>query len=386
MNLKFHDLTFSQTSQSDRELILTSFAVGIADGSLLGQKVSGVTVRNYVRAAAEFATDDNYPDPRFRYDNRGNKIGGPHEYFPGLQQLYSTLEKWKKGKAEGLPLTLDMLTHLIKKAQSSQTSSEIQCIRDSTLLGIFTGSRCGEYCKGSAQPFNKVPLNTQTEDTFAGWPIAFTIHDFQFLSEDLKILHWTKVNPERVKVRIRFRYDKGGGRNFSQRTFASINTKDEYLQFFCPVRTCIRIIKRWTAINGKALTPVFCYLNGNRKMTYLTDNRINLCYRHMVQELYPEKSHLFHTRIKDFRTHSVRITACLLLKTAGYQEHVIEFALRWASNAWKSYIREHLDSIQSQTNAVFRSAITQSSALSAVETLPSLAEEPPFDPNSDDGK
>lgn len=82
----------------------------------------------------------------------------------------------------------------------------------------------------------------------------------------------------------------------------------------------------------------------------------------------------------------MRITACLLLKTAGYQEHVIEFALRWASTAWKSYIREHLDSIQSQTNAVFRSAITQSSALSTVETFPSLAEEPPFDPNSDDGK
>ena len=189
-----------------------------------------------------------------------------------------------------------------------------------------------------------------------------------------------------AKVRIRFRYDKGGGRNFSQHTFASINTTDEYLQFFCPVRTCIRIIKRWTAINGVALTPVFCYLNGNKKMTYLTDTRINLCYRQMVKQLYPEKSHLFHKRIKDFRTHSVRITACLLLKTAGYEEHVIEFALRWASNAWKSYIREHLDSIQSQTNAVFRSAISQSSTMLATDNLPSLTEEPPFDPHSDDGK
>lgn len=343
-------------------------------------------MKNYVRAASEFATDDNYPDPRFRYDYRGNKIGGLHDYFPGLKHVYSELEKWKKAKAEGLPLTLDMLIEIIKEAQSSPKYSEKACIRDSTMLGIYTGSRCGEYCKGSAQPFNKVPRNPQTEDSFAGWPIAFTVHDFQFLSKDLQIVHWTKVNPKDSKVRIRFRYDKGGGRNFSERTFAAITTTDVYLQFFCPVRTSLRIIERWTAINGQSLTPVFCYLNGNKKMTYLTDSRVNLCYRGVVKKLYPEKSHLFNVRLKDFRTHSVRITACLLLKVAGYQEHIIEFALRWASNAWKSYLREHLDSIQSQTNAVFRSAISQGSSHSAMEQLPSLVDEPPFDPNTDDGK
>lgn len=359
--------------------------MGIADGSLLGQKVAVVTVKNYVKAASEFATDDNFPDPRFRYDKMGNKIGGQFDYFPALKDLYNILSKWKVAKAEGLPLTIDMLKALAKSAAASDPNSEEACITDATILGLYTGSRCSEYCKGNSKPFSKVPTNPQTEDTFAGWPIAFTPTDFLFLSSDLNTRHWSQIDPNNSMVRIRFRYDKGGGRNFSERMFASINCEDEAFQQFCPVKTCLRILRRWQAINKDSLTPVFCYLNKQKRLTYLTDTKVTARYRELVKEIYPT-THLFYKRIKDFRTHSVRITACLLLSAEGYEEHIIEFKLRWASSAWKTYLREHLGSVKTQSDAVFRNAVSQGSFHPKAEMPSHSSPLQMFDTNTDDGK
>lgn len=360
----------------------------IADGTLLRQKVSLVTVKNYLRAASEFATSKNLPDPRFRYDVKGNRIGGQNEYFPALQELYNLLEKWKNAKAEGLPLTMPMLKALVIKANKSPQHSELSCIRDSTCLGLYTGSRCSEYCKGRSsklQQFSVVPSNSQTIDTYAGWPIAFTSEDFQFISHDLKIIPWYKVDPKECSVRIRFRYDKGGGRNFSERTFAPVNTTDEILQYFCPVRTALRTLRRWASINGKKCTPVFCYINQRSQLTYLADSKVTSCYRSLVKELYPDPSHLFNKRLKDFRTHSIRITACLLLISSGASEHVTAFKLRWASEAWRTYLREHLDDIQNQTAGVFIKAVSDSSKRVTPNGINIVEENEEYDLSVDDG-
>lgn len=361
----------------------------IADGTLLDRKVSLVTVKNYLRAASEFATSKNLPDPRFRYDVNGNRIGGPNEYFPALQELYTLLEKWKNAKAEGLPLTMHMLRALVIKANKCSSNSELACIRDSTCLGLYTGSRCSEYCKGrptKSQPFSVVPSNPQTTDNYAGWPIAFTSEDFQFISHDLKIVPWYKVDPKKCSVRIRFRYDKGGGRNFSERTFSSVNTTDEILQYFCPVRTALRILSRWASINGTKRTPVFCYLNQRSQLTYLADSKVTSCYRDLVKELYPDPSHMFNKRLKDFRTHSIRITACLLLVSSGASSDVIAFKLRWASEAWRTYLREHLDDIQDQTTAVFLKAVSNSSNNVTPNNLNIVEDEEEYDQSIDDGR
>ena len=385
--LGFQDLSFSETSSYDRELILTTFAMEIADGTILKKKVGAVTVKNYVRSASEFATSINNPDPRYNYDYLGNRLGGQTDYISGLSELYSSLEKWKKKKAEGMPLPIDIVTSLIKKSLSTPEHSEIACIRDSTCLGLFTGSRCSEYCRGICKPpakFSTVPVNPQTEDSFAGWPIAFTVNDFTFFSHSLHIVPWFKVDPSQCTVKIRFRYDKGGGRNFSERSFAPVTSADPILQFLCPVRTCLRIIQRWFSINGDPLTPVFCFQHSKSKqsLSFLDDKRINKIYRSLIKELYPEESHLFRTRLQDFRTHSVRITACLLLTSAGHPEHVTSFKLRWVSDAWRSYLREHLDDIRSQTSSVFLKAIKTGSS---TEHSHSSSSESTFDNTRDDG-
>lgn len=117
----------------------------------------------------------------------------------------------------------------------------------------------------------------------------------------------------------------------------------------------------------------------------MSDQRINVCYRELVQSVYKDETHIYRQRVKDFRTHSVRITACLLLTAAGNHEHIIEFKLRWASSAWKTYLREHLDTIQLQTDEVFRQVISTGSINPSTSGTPPLSEEPPFDSSADDG-
>ena len=83
----FDDLGFLNTPPVDSERIIVCFAMEVAEGkfSASGKKVGIKTVKNYVREAAQFAINISKKDPRYRYDEYGNKLGGENDYIPGLK-------------------------------------------------------------------------------------------------------------------------------------------------------------------------------------------------------------------------------------------------------------------------------------------------------------
>ena len=353
------DLSFSSTTQNDAESILASFAIAVSTGEFSASRkpVALKSVKNHVLAAASFAINASRKDPRFRYDQFGNKIGD--RYFPALQLVYQSMSKWKKKSSKALPLSPAIISHLVTIASLSPQFSESACIRDAVILGCFTGSRCGEYCSGKAHKgdaFGKVPHNILTAE-FAGWPIAFCSADFYFLNATHHIVPWTDADSAGTMVRIRFRYDKGGGCNFSERTFHKVSCDDPALSFLCPVKTCFRILLRWSSISNNPLSPVFCWRESPKsKHRFLADIRVTAALRTAVTAMYPDPTHLYRVNIKDVRTHSVRVYACLALNDAGLSHHEIEYKLRWASKAWMVYLRENMAKIPSQTLAVFLAA------------------------------
>ena len=356
----------------------------VAEGkfSASGKKVGIKTVKNYVREAAQFAINISKKDPCYRCDEYGNKLGGENDYIPGLKLFYNQMTKWEKKKSKALPLTPEIIADLIKTASRAPLHSVLPCTRDGIILGSYTGSRCSEYCRGKRKkndPFELVPSNPHTVP-FDGWPIAFTAVDFSFLSKD-KILIPHSLGHSAAFVQIRFRFDKGGGGNFNVRTFARVSNKDTTLAFCCPVATSCRIISRWSSISNKSKSPVFCYLKNpksSRTIAFLDDQVVNSIIRACVTRVYPNPGHLFRINIKDFRTHSIRVYACLVLNAAGFKPHAIEYQLRWASAAWKVYIRENLAKIPQQTADIFREAFVSSDAQPLV--ISSI-----FDDITDDG-
>jgi hypothetical protein len=186
-------------------------------------------------------------------------------------------------------------------------------------------------------------------------------------------------------IRIRFRYDKGGRTNFSERTFNCVTSLDESLAFLCPVATSLRVLLRWSLICRDPTAPVFCFKpTPNSKRRFLMDSRVTTALRTAVISLYPDPSHIYRINIKDVRTHSVRVYACLVLHQAGFQDFEIEYKLRWCSKAWMVYIRENLANIPSQTLAVFFAAFVADKPSSdpSVSPLPLIEE---LDANEDDG-
>ena len=334
-----------------RHKVILAFARSLSSGSNITSKSSlcRTTIENYVAAAASLCTDATGFDPRYSYSPSGQRMGS--SYFPELQEWMQQLKKWSGEKRQCRPLTRPILNALHSRAGIDSKSA---CIFDCICLGIFTGSRCSEYCKGQSKgAFSTVPANGISTE-WAGYALALIASDFDFLSQDMTSLSWTDAiaSSSGKFVRIRFRFDKGNGRNFNIRTFHRMPSCP-----FCPFAASLRLISRWFHLSRNAKAPVACHLPpaSSNKVTYLSDRSVTTAIRQAVKLAYPDTSHLFHREVHLFSTHSLRVTAVFLLKAAGVSDNIIEFKLRWASDAWKMYVRDSFDeseatSIATMTN------------------------------------
>jgi len=354
-----------------------AYALSILSGeaalSSSTKTLSAKSVENYLYAAARLSTDAYFPDPRYAYDIHGNRIGC--KWFKQLDIFFDTIKKWTRSRTEALPLTNEMILYLVATYPSLPADSLEQCCTDAVILGCFTGGRCSEYCKGKTtkgQAFGRVPVSMFT-GTFGHWPIAITPHDMKFYSADLTLVPASIAHVTGAFVLLRFRFDKGGSKNFSERMYRRLPAPTSPLaRTFCPLLTCLRIYTRWARLSGDPLTPVVCYRNKRGKVTYLADKSLTEFLRSTVIAVYPDPSHMYRLRIKDIRTHCLRVTALLLLIRAGYSDPVIEHKLRWASQAWKVYMREDLFALSDATIRLFTSAFTAPSTLESTATTGTL--------------
>ena len=339
-------------SQKERETFLFSFALDVSLGkNLQKSKVKAKTVDLYVAAAASFATDALLPDPRFRECDLG-KSRVPK--FPLLQQLLTTMSKWEGEKRKCFSLSSEILLALQKIAKAHPLHSLEHCAVDAIALGVWTGSRCSEYCpcngcKGTTEPYSLVPTLPYTRE-FAGQPIALIPEDFSFLSASKRFVRWKCAQKSAENVTIRFRFDKAGNGNVNRRTFR--RHPDD--SFFCPVRTSFRILTRWLLCSGKGFTPAFVFRPPSPSYRcFLNDQMVNKMLRYATEQAYPEDDHIFRINIQKISTHSIRVFACCLLAAANLSEAQIEFRLRWKSDCWKEYLRESLSEVDETSQKLF---------------------------------
>ena len=268
----------------------------------------------------------------------------------------SHMKKWADGRDEALPLTAPIIKTLHTRATTDDPSSPAACVFDAVCLGLQTGSRCSEYCKGSptnpSDRFCKVPSTHYTGD-YAGFPLAFIPSDVTFLTSSLHFVPASEALTQASYVRIHFRFDKGGTGNLQERTFQRFPSDRPT---FCPLRAILRALHRWTSLDLDPLTPLFAYGNPSSP-EFLKDSTVTAHMRAATLVAYPNPTHLYHTRLKDVRTHSLRVTACLILVVAGLPDHTIEHRLRWASTAWKVYVRESISLISKACSSAFFTAL-----------------------------
>ena len=288
-----------------RERIFLAYAVEISQGLNLKQlpHVSSKTVKNYLKAAASHATDNGAQDPRFRYTPSGSLADG-NKYFPSLHKLLNHMKKWAKGKSEALPLTPAILHRLHSHSVSSGKTSAAACIFDAICIGLQTGSRCREYCRGNPTendaPFSRVPFSHYAAE-FAGYPLAFVPDDVSFLDASLHFIPPDLALSQAEFVQIRFKFDKGGTGNLSCCTFKR-SPKEK--STFCPLLAATRALAQWKSHNLSPLMPLFCYTQ-NGSACFIQDTTVTKHLRDAAILAYPKPSHIYRCRLADVRTHSL---------------------------------------------------------------------------------
>ena len=234
-------------SVSDKEGILVAFAIDVASGNNI-KKLSFLkpkTIKDYLKAASSFATAIHLPNPLYRHNQYGVRLG--NGMFPDLQGWLHFLEKWDGPPNKAWSLDLKILLAL-QSMSDTHILSATACAIDGIILGSYTGSRVSEYCKGTTRRGEKyaiVPVSRFTRE-WGGLPIALISSDFSFLTEKHSVVTYDQAHTQAMYVSIRFRFDKGGGRNFSTRTFRRLVTND----FLCPIKTSLRILHRWSILGA----------------------------------------------------------------------------------------------------------------------------------------
>jgi hypothetical protein len=255
--------------------------------------------------------------------------------------------------------TLHKWNEHITQLPDTQNAHVIQAVHDWIMLGIFTGSRAGEYAQTHTKrdTYSRVP-NTPDAGPYANQPLAFMASDFTFYdSNNINIDQrhlWYTAN-RATRVHICFRYDKSPN-NFTIRKFQ--RSAHPYL---CPVKNAISVILRAQQLRVPASAPIAVFKHGIQKRrdhyTYLQSADVVDTMRRVCLKTYPNPNHEIHQQIQQIVAHSNRVTAAVALHNAGMSIDDIAARIRWSRESVLHYLRENGITIDKQTSLALYGAL-----------------------------
>ena len=101
-------------STKDKVGSLVAFAIDVVSGDNIKKfaYIKHTTIKEYLKAAASFATEQGLPDPRYRYKSYGVRPGS--QMFPELNQWNNFLAKWDSSPNKAWSLDMKIITTLEK--------------------------------------------------------------------------------------------------------------------------------------------------------------------------------------------------------------------------------------------------------------------------------
>ena len=146
----FHDLPFVYTTPAEAGQIPAAYAQEIAEGRGIKRTAQPdvKTIQGYVRAAASYAIDAGFDDPRFL--PHVTTMEGKRILIPLLQRVFDHARKWTPAKRpERQPITLPILIDICHQVPTSQGAELLltAAVRDAVIIATFTGSCISEYAQ-----------------------------------------------------------------------------------------------------------------------------------------------------------------------------------------------------------------------------------------------
>jgi hypothetical protein len=293
-----------------------------------------------------------------------SSLSGKHRLHPFLAETIAQRRNWQVPRKKKEPFTSPMFLVLHHDVSSlardpSRLLDLLPAIYDWTRLGIFTGSRLGEYGQSklrSGELFATVPMCPDAGE-WAGTPLAFIREDFEFFDEQRHSLlrsDLPRLQRYAAEVHIRFRYDKSTT-NFAIRKFRRLRST-----FICPVSSCVSILERAAHLRIPDGFPIGAYRSSTAgDFKFIRGDDVCRVMRYACTIAYPDIRHYMRQNVDRLVAHSNRVTACLALHQAGVNEEEIAHRLRWQTPSVRFYIPESYSKLGDLTQrAVAGAALT----------------------------
>jgi hypothetical protein len=265
---------------------------------------------------------------------------------PFLREQLTQRANWKKPKAKIEPFTEPMFAALFNLIRASTDPLRTflgpqAAVFDWTRLGIFTGSRLGEYGQ-SRRPknvrYNTIPKSVDAGE-WAGRSLAFIQEDFTFFTSTMIAINNDNVylfhaSSSIQEVHIRFRFDKSKT-NFTIRKFRG--TGHNYID---PIDASVSIFRRAQYLKVPLEEPLGVYSSSGSSYSFISDGIVKRVMQHSCILAYPNPAHELRVKIKSIVAHSNRVTAAVCLQQGGASIDEIAFRLRWQPGSVPTYLRE----------------------------------------------
>lgn len=299
-----------------RNYFLACYAVSLVQGETLrGKPVRAKTVINYLTAAYElFAVRKLYYIPLIGTDY--------------IKLIITTVRNYEDVPQRRNMISDEMMWWMLRESKQHSADSAFVAILDWTILGRYTGARQSEWCQETGTKYKRIEE----------WPnkpaLAFIISDFSFLDRNKRNMSISlHTNPtEAHYVRIKWRKQKNGD-NGEEIDFA----RDHKHTSFCPVLAAVRIIQRAQRLNLPRHEPIGVFKTKPGDRRFITANTVAKQFQAAAKHVHniaPNDKHL-----KQWTTHSIRVTAANLLHRERFADSFIQKRLRWKSTSFLMYLR-----------------------------------------------
>ena len=237
---------------------------------------------------------------------------------------------FEKKPAKRDPLNFRTISRMHAIAMASPPHSFQLAVWHWTALGRLGGFRCQEFAMDKP---SIIRVYVKPDGTHI--VRAFTLKNFIFHDTHSSRIPWKQalLSPQAVH-KVSTEYDIQKNRvNGQLISFV----REPRFPALCPVSIALAIVRLATELGASQCQDPLCvYRTTTGTVQYLTGASITAYYRYVTKLVFPTVS---PSDLHLISTHSLSVTACVLLHEAGMDGSYIKLRLRWKSDCFELYLR-----------------------------------------------
>lgn len=296
--------------------IMTNYMTFLLSGhSIKDIDIRADTIKGYMRVVNDYYKLQNHNKP---FDIKSKSDAA---------RLLKEQEKFEQDPARRAALPDIVIAKMCELAETSDPLGFRATAWDATGLGRFTGFRQQEFAMDSKNSIKQYVLPNGVQVTR-----AFCVRNFHFRDTAKAPVDFPLINRAQIEE-VGPQYDVQKNRRNGQIIW--FRREPRYPKY-CPVAISLKVLWRAITLGQGPDDPIFVYQDDSGTNRYLTGGDMTEYFRFVTRLVIPSTS---DEELKLISTHSIRVTACVLLAEAGKEGWYIKVRLRWLSDCYEIYIR-----------------------------------------------